>query len=167
MIPGGFVPGRLRLKGDPAPGAKKKKKKKTTTTSASDAQPAPTTTTAPAPASTASASEANPSASADAIIDPESSAKDAPSESRKPSPSPQPSTITKRSSTPLDREKAEAARYAGMTATQIAFEKRRRERLERQIKREGAKSHRENVEEFNKKLSMQSEHHDMPRIGPG
>lgn len=39
--------------------------------------------------------------------------------------------------------------------------------LEERLKREGTKTHKEKVEEFNHYLSNLSEHHDMPRIGPG
>lgn len=39
--------------------------------------------------------------------------------------------------------------------------------LEEKLRREGSKTHKERVEELNKYLSTLSEHHDMPRIGPG
>ena len=39
--------------------------------------------------------------------------------------------------------------------------------LDERLKREGIKTHKERVEELNKYLSNLSEHHDMPRIGPG
>jgi protein FAM32A len=39
--------------------------------------------------------------------------------------------------------------------------------LEEKLMREGVKTHKERVEELNKYLSTLSEHHDMPRIGPG
>lgn len=39
--------------------------------------------------------------------------------------------------------------------------------LEERLRREGIKSHKERVEELNRYLSSLSEHHDMPRIGPG
>ncbi|KAH0545152.1 hypothetical protein FGG08_000764 [Glutinoglossum americanum] len=39
--------------------------------------------------------------------------------------------------------------------------------LDERLKREGVKTHKERVEELNKYLSNLSEHHDMPRIGPG
>jgi len=39
--------------------------------------------------------------------------------------------------------------------------------LDDRLKREGLKTHKERVEELNKYLSGLSEHHDMPRIGPG
>jgi protein FAM32A len=43
----------------------------------------------------------------------------------------------------------------------------RRKRLEEKFKKEGVKTHKEKVEELNKYLSGLSEHHDMPKIGPG
>ena len=39
--------------------------------------------------------------------------------------------------------------------------------LEERLKREGVKTHKERVEELNRYLSGLSEHHDMPKIGPG
>lgn len=41
------------------------------------------------------------------------------------------------------------------------------EQLDERLKREGVKTHKERVEELNKYLAGLSEHHDMPRIGPG
>ncbi|KAL8924039.1 MAG: hypothetical protein Q9172_002868 [Xanthocarpia lactea] len=55
----------------------------------------------------------------------------------------------------------------GKTEAELRHEKRRRRRLEERLKREGTKTHKEKVEEFNHYLSNLSEHHDMPRIGPG
>ena len=42
-----------------------------------------------------------------------------------------------------------------------------RVQLDERLQREGVKTHKEKVEELNKYLSKLSEHHDMPRIGPG
>lgn len=53
------------------------------------------------------------------------------------------------------------------TETEKRHEERRRKRLEDRLKREGVKTHKERVEELNKYLSGLSEHHDMPKIGPG
>ena len=39
--------------------------------------------------------------------------------------------------------------------------------LDERLRREGFKTHKERVQELNKYLSGLSEHHDMPRIGPG
>ncbi|KAF8418990.1 hypothetical protein EV426DRAFT_634470 [Tirmania nivea] len=59
---------------------------------------------------------------------------------------------------PLDTGKTEAERR---------FEERKRRRLDERLLKGGGKSHKERVEEFNKYLANLSEHHDMPRIGPG
>ncbi|KAF2483931.1 hypothetical protein BDY17DRAFT_322821 [Neohortaea acidophila] len=55
----------------------------------------------------------------------------------------------------------------GKTEAQRRHEERRKKRLDERLKREGVKTHKERVEELNKYLSNLSEHHDMPRIGPG
>ncbi|KAL8709584.1 MAG: hypothetical protein Q9220_005676 [cf. Caloplaca sp. 1 TL-2023] len=55
----------------------------------------------------------------------------------------------------------------GKTEAELRHEERRRRRLEERLRREGTKTHKERVEEFNHYLSNLSEHHDMPRIGPG
>ncbi|KHJ34707.1 putative duf1754 superfamily protein [Erysiphe necator] len=56
---------------------------------------------------------------------------------------------------------------AGKTASERAFEEMRKKRLMDRIAKEGLKTHKQRVEELNKYLSNLSEHHDMPRIGPG
>ncbi|KAF2710200.1 DUF1754-domain-containing protein [Pleomassaria siparia CBS 279.74] len=64
----------------------------------------------------------------------------------------------------------EAVRKAGgrkKTEAEKRHEEMRRKRLDEKIKREGIKTHKEKVEELNKYLSGLSEHHDMPKIGPG
>ncbi|KIX05522.1 uncharacterized protein Z518_06394 [Rhinocladiella mackenziei CBS 650.93] len=53
------------------------------------------------------------------------------------------------------------------TEAEKRYEEQRRKRLEERLKREGVKTHKERVEELNRYLSSLSEHHDMPRIGPG
>ncbi|KAI9850501.1 MAG: hypothetical protein M1838_005565 [Thelocarpon superellum] len=53
------------------------------------------------------------------------------------------------------------------TAAEKRYEEQRRKRLLDRIQREGLKSHKERVEDLNKYLANLSEHHDMPRIGPG
>ncbi|RDL41240.1 uncharacterized protein BP5553_01219 [Venustampulla echinocandica] len=56
----------------------------------------------------------------------------------------------------------------GKTASERAYEETRRKRLQERLLREGPpKTHKQRVEELNKYLSNLSEHHDMPRIGPG
>lgn len=54
------------------------------------------------------------------------------------------------------------------TPAQIRQEEMKRKRLEEKFEREGGvKTHKERVEELNRYLSGLSEHHDMPKIGPG
>lgn len=78
----------------------------------------------------------------------------------------------------------------GKTAAERRFEERKRRRLDERLMKEGVKSHKERVEDFNRYLANLSEHHDMwvilsptliswlmadvlrlvlyrPRIGPG
>ncbi|KAI9648041.1 hypothetical protein NHQ30_002669 [Ciborinia camelliae] len=61
----------------------------------------------------------------------------------------------------------DARDQSGKTASERAHEEMRRRRLNDRLKREGVKTHKERVEELNRYLSTLSEHHDMPRIGPG
>jgi len=65
-----------------------------------------------------------------------------------------------------DRELEERG-HDGKTASERAYEEMRRKRLHERLQKEGVKTHKEKVEELNKYLSNLSEHHDMPRIGPG
>lgn len=53
------------------------------------------------------------------------------------------------------------------TESERRFDEQRKKRLEERLKREGVKSHKQRVEELNHYLSSLSDHHDMPRIGPG
>ncbi|KAL4806673.1 hypothetical protein BDV18DRAFT_137994 [Aspergillus unguis] len=53
------------------------------------------------------------------------------------------------------------------TEAEKKHEETRRKRVRERLKREGVKTHKERVEELNKYLSRLSEHHDMPKIGPG
>ncbi|KAL4915939.1 hypothetical protein BDW62DRAFT_203243 [Aspergillus aurantiobrunneus] len=53
------------------------------------------------------------------------------------------------------------------TEAEKRHEEMRRKRAKERLKREGAKTHKERVEDLNKYLSRLSEHHDMPKIGPG
>lgn len=51
--------------------------------------------------------------------------------------------------------------YAGKTPTERRFEERKREQMEKKQAKEGVKTHKERVEEYNKYLASLSEHHDM------
>ncbi|KAL3491767.1 hypothetical protein BJX62DRAFT_236843 [Aspergillus germanicus] len=53
------------------------------------------------------------------------------------------------------------------TEAERRHEEMRKKRLQERLKRDGVKTHKERVEELNKYLSRLSEHHDMPKIGPG
>jgi protein FAM32A len=53
------------------------------------------------------------------------------------------------------------------TVAQRKHDEQRRKRLDERLRREGVQTHKERVEQLNKYLSGLSEHHDMPRIGPG
>ncbi|KGO75266.1 Protein of unknown function DUF1754, eukaryotic [Penicillium italicum] len=55
----------------------------------------------------------------------------------------------------------------GKTEAERKAEEVRRKRLRERLQRDGVKTHKERVEELNKYLSRLSEHHDMPKIGPG
>jgi len=66
-----------------------------------------------------------------------------------------------------EAEEEEDDPWAGKTDAERKFEQRRQEQLEKRLAKDGIKSHKERVEEYNKYLASLSEHHDMPRIGPG
>lgn len=88
---------------------------------------------------------------------------DAPAEASK-----TPSGPPARAISPSEAE--DALKEAGgrqKTEAEKRHEEMRRKRLEDRLKREGVKTHKERVEELNKYLSGLSEHHDMPKIGPG
>jgi protein FAM32A len=51
--------------------------------------------------------------------------------------------------------------WAGKTEAERRFEQRRLEQLEKRLAKEGIKTHKERVEEYNKYLASLSEHHDM------
>lgn len=53
------------------------------------------------------------------------------------------------------------------TEAQLKFEEMRRLRLRELVRTQAAVTHRERVREYNAKLEKLSEHHDMPKIGPG
>ncbi|KAK5726267.1 hypothetical protein LTR17_012887 [Elasticomyces elasticus] len=65
------------------------------------------------------------------------------------------------------KEREAETRQFEKTEAQVRHEERRRKRLDERLHKEGIKTHKERVEELNKYLSGLSEHHDMPKIGPG
>ncbi|SPO47290.1 uncharacterized protein PSANT_04978 [Moesziomyces antarcticus] len=54
-----------------------------------------------------------------------------------------------------------------MTEAERRFEEVRRQRMQQRIAKEARTSHKEKVEAFNKYLGSLSEHHDIPKVGPG
>ena len=84
-----------------------------------------------------------------------------------------------------ERQEEDDDPYAGKTEAERRFEQRRLEQMEKRLAKEGIKTHKERVDEYNKYLASLSEHHDMyvlscgcavvagtdasdrPRIGPG
>nr|POE56901.1 uncharacterized protein c31g5.21 [Quercus suber] len=75
--------------------------------------------------------------------------------------------VAKEEDTMLRKDTADVGPHFGKTEAQRRHEERRRKMLEARFEKEGTKTHKERVEELNKYLSGLSEHHDMPRIGPG
>jgi protein FAM32A len=62
------------------------------------------------------------------------------------------------------------ATRAGATRTkaELAYEAHyKRVREAQMLKEMASKSHKDKVREFNEKLSKLSEHHDIPKVGPG
>ncbi|EFJ48610.1 hypothetical protein VOLCADRAFT_104664 [Volvox carteri f. nagariensis] len=53
------------------------------------------------------------------------------------------------------------------TEAEKRYEARFRKVEEQMCKKAAAKSHRERVKEFNEYLAQLSEHHDIPKVGPG
>ncbi|KAI0031401.1 hypothetical protein K488DRAFT_86835 [Vararia minispora EC-137] len=53
------------------------------------------------------------------------------------------------------------------TEAEKRFQAAQRKRLSDKIKREAGKTHKDRVHEFNQKLEALSEHHDIPKVGPG
>ncbi|KAI1789827.1 hypothetical protein LXA43DRAFT_1019761 [Ganoderma leucocontextum] len=53
------------------------------------------------------------------------------------------------------------------TAAERRFEETQRKRLAEKVARLASKSHKDRVSEFNAKLEALSEHHDIPKVGPG
>lgn len=63
-------------------------------------------------------------------------------------------------------DKSSSTKYATTKAEQ-KFEEVQRKRLREQARTEAHKSHKDKVDSFNAYLDSLSEHHDMPKIGPG
>ncbi|TVY57166.1 Protein FAM32A [Lachnellula cervina] len=139
------VRGGLKLKGSAPPKSSSTSKHQTTSTSTSEPTTSVSTSTStslqtpPTEENTStSTSKPNPDANSNSPHDPN-----------------------------LDLKTLEPISSDGKTPSERAYEETRRKRLADRIAREGPKTHKQRVEELNKYLSTLSEHHDMPRIGPG
>ena len=53
------------------------------------------------------------------------------------------------------------------TAAELAFEASQKQKLAEVLPELARKSHKEKVSEFNEYLGKLSEHHDIPKVGPG
>lgn len=62
---------------------------------------------------------------------------------------------------------AETSSLPIKTEAQLRFEERERKASERRIEQLAKKTHKERVKELNEYLGKMSEHHDIPRVGPG
>eukprot|EP00708_Paratrimastix_pyriformis_P006367 GAFH01005640.1.p1 GENE.GAFH01005640.1~~GAFH01005640.1.p1 ORF type:complete len:175 (+),score=13.77 GAFH01005640.1:15-539(+) len=61
-----------------------------------------------------------------------------------------------------------AATYDSLlTPAEREYQRRLKEREELTIAKKAVKSHRQRIEEFNAHLASLSEHHDIPKVGPG
>ncbi|SNX86265.1 uncharacterized protein MEPE_04974 [Melanopsichium pennsylvanicum] len=54
-----------------------------------------------------------------------------------------------------------------MTDAERKFEEVKRKRMQQRIAKEARTSHKDKVDAFNKYLASLSEHHDIPKVGPG
>ncbi|KAH8698513.1 hypothetical protein BGW36DRAFT_358049 [Talaromyces proteolyticus] len=64
-------------------------------------------------------------------------------------------------------EETDEKRPVYKTEAERKYEEQRKKKLNDRLLREGVKTHKERVQELNRYLSTLSEHHDMPKIGPG
>lgn len=53
------------------------------------------------------------------------------------------------------------------TQAELSFMLAQAKRQKDRVKKAAEKTHREKIEEFNRKLSSLSEHYDVPKVGPG
>ncbi|OBT93985.1 hypothetical protein VE01_07114 [Pseudogymnoascus verrucosus] len=141
------IGGGLKLKGSKPSGIKKKKSKSSKSSSSTAAASSTSTTLTKRPTSASPAPASTPT-----------DTKEAPA-----------SASAKDEEDALWRQVEERELEQDYkTPTEKRHEEMRRKRLEDRLKREGGgRTHKQRVEELNKYLSGLSEHHDMPRIGPG
>lgn len=66
-----------------------------------------------------------------------------------------------------DQQEEKHIVVAEKTKAEQMFENIMKEREAQQAKKLASKSYRERIEDFNKKIGSQSEHYDIPKVGPG
>lgn len=66
-----------------------------------------------------------------------------------------------------ERKELETVKAPVMTAAELAFQEKRKQREIERLSKLADKSHRERIAEFNKHLASLTEHNDLPKIGPG
>ncbi|KAI8618691.1 hypothetical protein BC830DRAFT_904850 [Chytriomyces sp. MP71] len=66
-----------------------------------------------------------------------------------------------------EQGEAQAPSGRALTEAEKRFEETRRKRQQDKAAKMAQKSHKERVQEFNAYLESLSEHHDIPRVGPG
>ncbi|KAI8373395.1 hypothetical protein EDC96DRAFT_562981 [Choanephora cucurbitarum] len=67
----------------------------------------------------------------------------------------------------LREEKQEPYFELEKTEAEKKFEETKRQRQMERVSKAAAKSHKDRVQEFNQRLEKLSEHHDIPKVGPG
>mmetsp|Transcript_6962 Transcript_6962/g.25642 ORF Transcript_6962/g.25642 Transcript_6962/m.25642 type:complete len:104 (+) Transcript_6962:141-452(+) len=67
----------------------------------------------------------------------------------------------------MDRKKAKGAAGDKRTAAERRYEEKREREEVKLIKKLAEKTHKEKLDAFNSHLATLSEHHDIPRVGPG
>ncbi|TVY27211.1 Protein FAM32A [Lachnellula hyalina] len=147
------VRGSLKLKGSAPVGVKKKKGKSSSSTSKSKT---PSTSTSTSEVTTTTTSTQKAPAEEDTSTSPSPSNLNPNPTSNSP-PRPQSKPRFKNPRTDIQRWQNTLGARIRRDATETSD----------RIAREGPKTHKQRVEELNKYLSTLSEHHDMPRIGPG
>jgi protein FAM32A len=70
---------------------------------------------------------------------------------------------------PIEQEEEEDdyIQVVEKTDAEKRFDKVRQQRERIAVEKMADKSYRERIDEFNKKISSESEHHDIPKVGPG
>jgi protein FAM32A len=167
--------GKLKLKGVKDSKIEKKKKKKTTTSEHN-------TTTVGAPTHMKGTDDSdfvdnsvvlkhlNPSSSTPGNLPSKSTTISNPTKTAtSTTPQPSPNQNPKQNEDPIQPRRDEYEETTTLkTPAELRHELQRRKRLEDRLRKEGgAKTHKQRVEELNRYLSGLSEHHDMPKIGPG